>query len=245
VNYLELVQELVEELGIGGADSGSGTPESVLNQVGPLGRAVRWIAQGNNHINLMWRDWKFLSTDYSETLVIGSRNWPAHSGSETIRQWDRTSIWLDKNTNDAKELRWMDWTAFRRRHDPGSHTINSSPAFYSIKPDNSIILDNPPDKAYAATAEFWKRVILLQSNNDTPDMPEEYHRLIVVTAGMMYGNKEGASEVISGMGSEYNVLLQELQSDQAPGFGPDTMSAEDFPLEVMIPGEWDGIDSAF
>ncbi len=243
MNYLELVQELVEELGIGGADSGSGTPDTVLSQVGPLGRAVRWIAQGNNHINLMWRDWKFLSTDYSETLTIGSRTWPAHSGMETVRQWDRTSFWLDKSTDDAKELKYLDWQQFRRTQEVGAHAVNAPPTWFSVQPDNTIAIDNPPDIAYAATAEFWKRSTLLASDNDTPDMPAEYHRLVVVTAGIMYGNKEGAIEVISGMSAEYRVLVNELQSDQAPGFEPDTLSAEDTPLEVTIPGFQDGLEN--
>ena len=58
----------------------------------------------------------------------------------------------------------------------------------------------------------------------------------MVTAGMMYGNKEGAPEIIAGMSSEYSVLVHELQSDQAPGFDADTMSAGDVQLEAVIPG---------
>lgn len=236
MNYLELVQELTEELGIGGADSGSGVPSTVLAQVGPLGRAVRWIRQANNHINLMWRDWNFLSTDYSEAMTIGSRDWTVHSGTETVRQWDRGSFWLNRTTNDATSLQYLDWTVFRRTKDLGAHSVNQTPKWFSIKPDNTVVVDSPPEQAYTGTAEFWKRGVLLDANDDVPDMPEEYHRLVVVTAGIMYGNKEGAPEIIAGMSSEYAVLVHELQSDQAPGFESDTMSAGDVPLEVIIPG---------
>jgi len=234
--YLELVQELVTELGIGGANQGATVPDSVLNQTGQLWNAVNWVKQANNNINVMWADWQYLAAEYSEVLLVGDTTAPAHSGTETVKKWDRGSFWIDKTLTSAGQLSFFLWEDFRRHVLPGPAASNSKPSGITQKRDNSLLLNVGPDAAYTLTAEFYKRPDLLTNDDDEPEMPEEFHRIIVCEAAVKYGNKEAAAEIISGMEAEYAYILDKLQTDQLIGAEYDAQYSQDLPLVVDVPG---------
>jgi len=237
MNYLQLCQELTTELGIAGAEGGGEVPAAVTGQTGQLANVVNWIARANDHVNNLHKDWRFLWTTYSESLVVSDRDAPANSNSSvSVRQWDRRSFWLNKAQDTQNELRYVPWQQFRRTFEPGTHPEAGMPQNFSVKPDQSIVLDTPPDQAYTMTAEFWRRPARLESEGDTPMIPEDYHRIIVVGAGMLYGGKEAAPEVISYMSAEYATLLEQLRADQLAGHEHDTMSEVDEPILVEVPG---------
>lgn len=241
-NYLTLVQELVTELGIGGANQGATVPESVTGQKGQLWNAVNWIKQANNNINLMWADWRYLSVEYAETLTVSSADVPVHSGTEVAKKWDRSSFWLDRDQTSAGPLSYLSWEDFRRDVLPGPSSTDTKPSVITQKRDGTLLLNAPCNSAYALTAEFYKRPALLAKDGDIPEMPEEFHRLIVCEAAIKYGNKEAAAEVISGMEAEYDFLLSKLMTDQLAGAEFDDQFSQDIPLVMDIPGFDDDID---
>jgi len=236
--FLELVQELVTELGIGGANQGATVPPTVAGQVGQLWNAVNWIKQAENNINLLYSDWQYLGLEYAETLSIGSTAVPAHStAGESVKMWDRGSLWLDKTTTRAAPLTWRDWEEFRATILPGAApTTNSKPSIITQKRDGSLLVDTPCDLAYDLTGEFYRRPVLLDVDADLPAMPAEYHRIIVCEAAIKYGNKEAAPEVITGMEAEYEMLLDKLRSDQLIGGEYDNQYSQDLPIVIEIPG---------
>lgn len=236
--FLELTQELVAELGIGGANNGATVPTAVTGQTGQLWNAVNWIKQAHNNIGLLHTDWHFLWTEYSETVAAGDQTPPAHStATEVVKHWDRGSFWLDRDTATQVQLTFVPWNEFRRLYLPGSAVASAgTPAIISAKPDNSLILDVLPQQSYTLTAEFWRRPTVLAADADTPDFPQEYHRLVICEAAIKYGNKEAAFEVIQGMEAEYITILEEMRSDQLPERYYDRMSAMDSFIEVDIPG---------
>lgn len=240
--YLELVQELVTELGIGGANQGATVPDTVTGQVGQLWNATNWIKKANNNLNLMWSDWRYLSTEYAETLTVGLPSVPVHSGSEIVKKWDRSSFWLDQTLTSAGPLTFLAWEDFRRDILPGPLSTNTKPTIITQKRDGTLLLNAPSNATYAITAEFYKRPTLLAVDTDTPEMPQEFHRLIICEAAIKYGNKEAAAEVISGMEAEYEFLLMKLQTDQLLGGEFDDQYSQDIPLVMDIPGFEDTAD---
>jgi hypothetical protein len=235
--FLELVQELVTELGIGGANQGATVPVEVINQTGQLWNAVNWVIKANNNINLLHTDWQYLATEYSEPLTIASTAVTAHTGSEIAKMWDRRSFWVDRAGTRAAPLTWMNWEEFRADILPGlAPTSNSKPSIITQKRDGSLIVDVPCDLAYALTAEFYKVPTLLAVDADVPEMPAEYHRLIVCEAAIKYGNKEAALEVINGMEAEYAYLIEKMEGDQLIGGEYDMQHSQDIPIVMDIPG---------
>jgi len=237
VNYLQLVQALATELGIAGINQGATKPETLVGLTGQLWNAANWIKQAENNINVMWADWKYLATEYSETLTVSSSAVPAHSGTESVNKWDRNSFWLDITSSDAGQLTWKDWVDFRRQILPGSSSLsNGKPTIITEKRDGTMLLNSPSNSAYQLTAEFWKEPELLSADADVPAMPSQYHRIIICEAAIKYGNKEAAGEVIQGFEAEYIYLLDKLEGDQLEGREYERLSTQDIPIEMEIPG---------
>jgi len=239
MNFLQLCQDLVKELGLAG---GTG-PSSVANQRGELANVVRWIRASTLQIDNKWKTWKYLRTDYAGLIQVGSRE-PTAPNNPTgvkVRKWDRDSIVINSSSVNAKPLLFEDWATFRKLRQIGSAFLTiDEPAVFTIKQDGSIprLITYPTANAtYPISGEFWRRPPILEVDTDVPLMPEEYHRLIVVTAGIKYGNREDAPEIIAGMEAEHGYMLQLLESDQLEGFESDTESTQDLLLEGAIPGE--------
>jgi len=211
-------------------------PATLVGQTGQLWNAGNWIQKANNNLNILHRDWQYLSVEYSETLSVGLTTVPAHSGGESVKQWDRESFWVNRDSSNAAPLTFIEWEIFRRDMLPGgAPTTNSKPSIISQKRDNSLILDVPSDLAYTLTGEFYKVPDLLTVDADVPEMPAEFHRLIICEAAIKYGNKEAAAEIISGMEAEYAFLLDKLEGDQLIGGEYDTQHSQDVPIVIDIP----------
>lgn len=235
MNYLELTQALVAELGMGG---GTG-PNSVVGQQGKLGLAVRWIRESNLWIDNKWVNWKYLSFDYLEMLQAspgGNIPPPPSSPGLKVKQWNRSAFYLNKNQGDASQLRWAPWEVFRSSFSVGALQV-ARPSIITTRDDNSLRVNTQPNAVYAISGEGWRRPPLLANDGDLPAMPEDFHRLIVARAAIMYGNKEAAAEVISGFEAEYIDLFGKLESNQLEGFELDTMSTQDVNYSVGQPGE--------
>lgn len=222
MNFRALCQDLVKELGISG---GTG-PSTVLNQTGEYANVVRWIRDSSLWIDNLWRDWKYLWVEYDGTLTGQSLTLPA------VREVDRTSVWLNFGTSTARNLTWVEWATMRGYR--AGVTQLGTPVYFSVDPAGVVWLDRPVT-SQPIHLEYWKKPVTLTNDTDEPDLPEEYHRLIVCRAGIMYGNREAAPEVISGMESEYIDLLEKLQSDQLETFRSERMSGQDVPLALRYP----------
>lgn len=240
MTFLELCQELVQELGIAG---GSG-PSTVLNQQGELRNVVRWIRQSNLWIDNLFKDWKYLWFEYSGVLGNNEQTTlnrfapaPNSPAGLLVRKWDRESFWIDKQSAGSQPLEYVEWRKFRALYDTGRDIPRlGKPTTFTIRPDNSIQLFPIPDQTYTLTGEGWRRPTLLTNNNDVPLMPAEFHRLPVCRAAIMYGNREDAPEIISGMEAEYIDLKEKLESDQLEAFDADRQAGQDLLLEGSIPG---------
>lgn len=235
--YLQLVQELVTELGLGGANQGATLPLTVVGATGQMWNATNWIKQAENNLALMYSDWQFLAIEYSETLLVGSSAVPTHTGIEVVNKWDRDSFWIDPTTAGASQLEYMEWKTFRNTVEPGSGTrVNAKPTIVTTKRDGTMKMDNPSDGAYTLTGEFYKEPVLLSLDADVSPIPTQYHRLIVAEAAIKYGNKEAAIEVIQGFEAEYIYLLDKLEGDQIEGREYERQGSQDIPIEIEIPG---------
>lgn len=237
--FLQLVQELVTELGIGGANQGATVPSTVTGQVGQLWNAQNWIIKANNNLQLMHTDWEFLAVEYSESLSIGSTSVPTHGGSEVVKMWDRGAFWIDRTTSRAAPLVWQDWEVFRRNTLPGDAVVvvDTKPTLISkVRSSGVLILDSPVDRSYQLTGEFYKVPKLLAVDADVSDIPVEYHRLIICEAAIKYGNKEAAPEIINGMEAEYEFLLEKMRGSQLIGGEYDIQHSQDLNIVIGIPG---------
>lgn len=201
MTFLELAKDFVRELGIAG---GTG-PSTVENQSGELGNVVRWIRDSNLYIDNLWLDWKYLWREHRISIAAATTRptLPAFG----VRMWHRHEFCLNRDSASRRDLEYQAWRDFtRNRVKPSSaHVITE-------RPDGVLLFDGPT----AAIAEFYgecqREPVILTANSDEPMMPVAFHRIIIARAAIMYGNREDAPEVISGMEAEYTDLLEKLEA---------------------------------
>lgn len=232
-DFLTLVQQLQRETGVEGAPL-----TAVLNQKGMYSKLVNWIADADEHIKNMRTDWKFLWSAYSITTASGTSEPTVPSD---LNLWDEDSFYLDYSLASNRHLRILDYKQWRDGRGRGV-LINRKPDRVVIKPDNQIVLANPPDAAYALTADYWKTSTKMAANNDTSEIPAEFHRVILLQAKLWYAEQQEIPDVYQAANIELNGggdnkkdmgLLERLKSSQLPNQHRRTMG-EATPI-TMVP----------
>lgn len=239
MNFLQLCQDLVSELGLAG---GSG-PTTVLNQQGELKNVVRWVRDAALLIDNQWADWGYLWCEYLGVINADTRapTPPNNPTGVQVRAWDRDSLVINAGTTAAKPLVYEEWSIFRKLRQLGTAGLAvDEPAIVTIRPDGQLMTYPTANASFPVSGEFWRRPLVLTNDTDVPLMPAEYHRLIMVTAAIKYANREDAPEIIAGMEAEHLLLLEQLECDPvagSPGATEMRRGSSDLVLEGAIPGE--------
>jgi len=231
VNYLELAKELVRETGLAG-----GNPddlETVEGQTGDLLDAVTWTRDACTQIDNLWFTWKFLWIEHSTAFAVADGQDPPLPTTYDVRRWDRDSFWLNKATSSPRKLRFEDWRTFRQRTGAAA---SGKPASITIRPDMTLRTDKIPNATFTFTAEGYKRPTILVLDDNEPDMPAEFHRIIVCRSKIIYADQRDAPEILEGAQTEYSDILDKLQSDQLESHEFDRMSEQDLDLSMEVPG---------
>lgn len=185
-NFLALSQQLQREVGVAGA-----AISSVTSQTGMYNKLVNWIADADMHIQLMKTDWKFLWSEYSVNTGSGTAE-PTIPAD--LNLWDRDSFYLDYSAANHRKLRYIEYKTWRDGRGRGV-LVNRKPDSVAIKPNNQIVLVNPPDDSYALTADYWKRPTRMVDNADTSNIPVTYERAIILQAKLWYAEEQEMPEV--------------------------------------------------
>lgn len=201
--FLQLCQKVMAECGL----SGTG-PASVVAQTGMAAKIVSWVQDSDIEIKSLWLDWDFMFAQFSANTVIGD---PAIAAPDDIGAWDIESFCLDQATANYKQLPAIEYKVWRNTLRNGVQT-NQSPDIVVIKPDQSLILHSPPDDVYSLTADYWVRPAKLAANGDTSAIPEEYERIIVARAKMMYAEHDGAQDIMVSAQVEFDYLLDRMEA---------------------------------
>lgn len=225
-----------------GLSGGSG-PSSVVNQSGEFARVVNWIADACQDIDNKWEDWRYLWNRYTGTLSASESTPSAITQSGVIvRRWKTKSLKYriaNPLASTWSRVSYMDFQDFEDVIDPDT-AIAGAPTYWTVMPDNSIQFDKPADQDYDLKGEFYRSPPVLANNNDTPLMPPDYHRIIIVRALMYYANREDAPELINASISEFPDILEKLESSQLDAFRwrRAANSDEARAVDHVRPGHW-------
>lgn len=230
-NFLEITREVVRETGLGG-----GNPddlETVEDQTGDFLDAVRWTRDACTQIDNLWFTWKYLWFEHSIAFAAAQGQVPPLPTDYDVRRWDRDSFWLNKAGAGPRQLLFEEWREFRKRTGTPS---SGKPQIITIRPDMTLRTDRVPNTSYTFTAEGYRRPTILTLDDDVPDMPAEFRRIIVCRAKINYADHRDAPEILEGSQAEYMDILDKLQSDQLESHEMDRMSEQDLDLSMSVPG---------
>lgn len=220
MTFLELCGLLRQEAGISGS-----WPSTVVNQTGENGRIVNWIRRAWHEIQLSNKHWYFLRGEFSfDTTIDQSVYMPVQAGiAERFNGWDIDSFKMFLTLvgfNDERSLVYLPYEDFRRQFLTGQRLV-TRPLYITFNPSLELVLGDIPDAVYTVSGEYFKKPQILASavsddNNVRPDMPEEYHMLIVYEALRKYAMFEAAPEVLAYAKEEASKIRNALESNQLP-----------------------------
>lgn len=227
MTYLTLCVEARQECRV----SGTG-PAAVTGQAGTLKRIVDWVAQAYTEIQERREDWRWLRSTFTvdtvadtDTYAYGDCTDSRLSATITrFRRWwledgDDSNVTLyltSGGVGGEAYLTPISWSDFRARYKRGTQT-NSQPVHIAIDPQNNLVLGPKPDAIYTLNGEYQMGPQTLAADDDVPEMPARFHRLIVCRAMEKYGASENALEVFQRGGLEGDHLERRLELGQLPG----------------------------
>lgn len=226
--YLELVQELAVECGV------TGTITTTASQSGEYNRLVRWVAQAYTEIqNMNGGRWRWLRSDFTFDTVADDFEYSFGDATDVdaAATITRFSSWRFADyQNPPKQYltsggvggqTWLIYAKFdwwRNIYSIGTQT-SGVPHHIAVSPRDTILLGPTPDDIYTITGEYFKSPQILSDDSDTPEMPAQYHQLIVYKAMEKYAGYESANEVMIRAQYEGMPMLRQLYVNQGPRWG--------------------------
>lgn len=230
MNRLQLCQKLTMKAGIGAGDGSQ--PASTISQTGELARVVGWIDDAWSQIQTESNHWRWMRSRFSVNTVASTQAYAPTACTDTVssaaitaarfRSWlleDRYSppwVYLTSDgVSGRRKLVWCPWEYFNYLYNI-TNMQSGPPVHISVDPQNNIVFGPTPDDIYTVGGEYQRGSQVMTADGDIPEMPAEYHMLIVSYAQKLYGLFEGAPEQISAGIEGIRLLKSSLNNSQLP-----------------------------
>lgn len=224
---LQLCNELAQEAGVSGA---AASISAVTGQTGQALRLVNWISRSYTEIQRRHNHWRWLRSRWTVPTVAGTDTYAYGSctDSRLTGVITRFARWLPFDDGGAANIkiyltssgvsgeRWMvniPWDYFQSIYKRGTQN-NGVPVHIAIDPQNQLVVGPKPDAIYTLSGEYMMSAQVLAANGDTPEMPSDFHDLIVYRAMEKYGRFYAAGEVLARGEREGGRLMRQLEMDQ-------------------------------
>lgn len=239
---LEICQAVCREGGIPGGE-GALSDVAASSNSAEIKRIVGWaksawleIQLKHQHSGLYWR---WMRVGFTLTTVDGTSEYgwdnAALNDDETGSDITRFRKWMIKDYDDPPSiylqsagvgtegfLTFLDWNDFKYLYRVGNQN-DQQPVHISITPQNKLVLGPAPNGIYIASGDYLRGNQSLAANADTPDMPADFHDLIMWKALLTYALDKPAPELATRaeyMVDMYMGMLEADQLSEIPTAGP-------------------------
>ena len=193
--FLELAQDMRREAGL----TGTG-PTAVTGQSGIELRIVNGIKRAWIRIQKHPKDWKWMWQEHDTgsgplQSILNTTDYVLTDVGKTVYPNTFYSYLTATGVTDRQKMTFMDYEAFKAKY--GSVNADAArPIVATIMPNGQLRLHPKPDDVYSIEFEIQKAPQVLAANADVPEMPTQYHDLIVYEALKHFGKAENAPEVV-------------------------------------------------
>ena len=201
MNFLELAQETRRLSGVGGTG-----PVNVETATGMELKITNYVSNAWIDIQTHPKNWKWMWEDFSVDLQPGPGTQPLQTILNTreyqLVDCDKILVTTFRSyltslgVTDRQRMTWTPWRRFRKRYGVVDETANR-PIQASRAPNGDLVLYPKPDDVYSIEFQSFRRPQILTVNTDEPEMPSEFHMLIVYEALKRFGKAENAEEIIA------------------------------------------------
>lgn len=225
MNLLGIVQALHQEAKLAGS-----APTGVAGQSGRPADLVRWAIEAWNDIQRE-RDskWKWLRSDFTIDTTIDKASYVSTVDATDVddvalitrfRAWELDSrqpplIYLSADGKSTEREMFIDeWDHFRYLYVRNTHD-SAYPGSVVTDWNDKLFLGPTPDAVYRVTGNYWKSNQILAVDADVPEMPADYHFLIVYRAIVKYAYNTVSHEILARAQAEGAPLYDALVLNQA------------------------------
>lgn len=217
MNFLQLAQRLRQE----GGGLGSG-PASVVDQTGDMRRIVDYASESYRTIQKAKRGWRWLWATVDIPVTAGQREYTQEQIAMLVPGFTRFSHWkpgVYKYAVTSEGLagqRPLNDILYERavRADFGTTPQANRPAWVAVTPGGGLRLSHEPTEDGTLSAVYYRTAQTLTADDDEPEMPEDFHMLIVWNALLHFGIVEAATETYARAEREAARMFKELMIDQ-------------------------------
>jgi hypothetical protein len=202
----------------------------VSGQIGRAADIVRWYAEAYNDIQRE-RDgrWKWLYADFQllPNFPVGAYAYGLATDVAAGGAISRFRSWALDPRNPPLIYRpsegiatqaalcvEKDWFHFKRHYLVGAPAA-AKPVRVCEDPHGRLVFSPSPNVSYTVDGQFFRSPQLLIANADVPEMPSDFHMLIVYRAMTKYGYDQVAPEILSRAAYDGESLYNALVMDQA------------------------------
>lgn len=201
-------------------------PAAVTSQVGELERLVNWVANAYTEIQNKHPNWRWLRSSFTVNTVASDDTYAYGDLTDTgtSSPITRLSSFLPNEfkiyltsagVGTQHWLSYWQWDDFRRVYRIGTQN-DGYPAVVTIDPANQVVLGAKPDAIYTVTGDYQKSAQILAADGDTPEMPSQFHYLIVYEAVRKYAAEVGDPGLWAAMKDEAAQMWRDLRQNQLP-----------------------------
>jgi hypothetical protein len=227
--FLKLCQDTSRECALAGGDT---VPTTVVGQVGELQKIVNHVIQSYNEIQQLHNNWRWMRRGFNFPTVSGTDTY-AYDAAGVVDDITSAAItrfreWRIDDYDDPPKFYltsagvgsegWMifyEWNDFKFQFKIGTQN-DSAPSIITINPQNEIVLGAQPNDIYTISGDYQlaNQILDITDGTDSPDMPSDYHDLVMWGAVMKYGIGKAAPEIVTKGQYYYGKLLGELENNQ-------------------------------
>lgn len=194
--FVQLANEMRSLSGVQGTG-----PADVTTAVNIELKIVNYIINAWIDIQSNAKRWKWMQLDYlpvggNPLQSIATTSDYVLSGVHETRTGTFRSYLTATGTSGRQPMIWVPWNRYRATYDMTTQTSDDRPLVVTRRPNGDLRFYPTPDAVYSLEFEYMKTAQVLAVNTDVPEMPSEFHQLIVYEALKRYGTAEDAPELV-------------------------------------------------
>jgi hypothetical protein len=214
MNYLQLVQRLAMETGMG--TLGIQTAE---NQTGKALFLATLINEAWSDIQQK-RTWNFMRKSAVIPVVAGARAYALADVAPDIREWCKSLdglqyLRIDNADSSYGRGFYLERHAFIDRFERQPFQ-SAAPTHFNMEEGYTLGLNTIPVANATLRGYYWKTASSLRLNADEPSMSEDWHMAIVWAALKSYGEYNDAPEMMARGRARYNMLYNNMCNAELP-----------------------------
>lgn len=225
--YLSICKDVARESGVVPTWASISTMQ---DQTGRIQRIGEWVNTAHKDVQ-MAQEWLWLVDDFSGALTASTQRYSATSilsaaDAARFSKWDfydrdqlpAFSIYLTSDGQSKEQhIQFVPWQRFRRAYMFGVNaTETGQPSVVSVDPQQQLVFYPIPDAAYTVRGLFKKNAQTLTEDDDTPEMPADFHDIIMWKALGLLGLFDEAGAQMPGWEKEERKLYRRLMGHQLP-----------------------------